>query len=149
MLRGFIVFGKAPLLQQIFGIGAGNYANFVETFNITTFYDLVMDRTNEYMNAFSLLLIRSGIVGTMIYIFFAVRLFGNLTTVQRLIFLIWLELFFTENIFFTPIYVLYLCFLKADIGSVPSFQTNKAIYRKEIGNGSYAILNRRISKKKN
>lgn len=123
LLRGLTVYRKAPLLQQIFGIGAGNYANFVEVFNITTFYDLVMDRTNEFMNAFSLLLIRSGLVGTTLYALFCAKLFSKLTTIQFLMGLIWIELFFTENIFFTPIYVLYLWFLNADIKSVSSFQS--------------------------
>lgn len=115
LLRGFIVFSKAPLRFEIFGIGCGNYANFVETYDINTFFDLTMNRTNEYMNAASLLMIRSGLIGTMIYMLSSFVLFININKIHRVIFFIWMELFFTENIFFSPMYVLFMWFIVAGV----------------------------------
>ena len=117
IIRGFLIYGEAPLHIKIFGIGCGNYVNFIDYYHIKTFFDLVMDRNNEYMNAFSLLLIRSGIVGTGIFSVFAGKLFMKINREQKAIFYVWILLLFTENIFFSPIFVLLLWFMMPQHGN--------------------------------
>ena len=118
LVRGFLVFGQAPINIKLFGIGCGNYANFIDAYGISTFFDLVMDRTNEFMNAFSLLLIRSGIIGTVIFSVFLINLYRGLNRMQKLIFFVFLELLFTENIFFSPVFVLFIWFMQARLDGV-------------------------------
>lgn len=98
LLRGYIVYNEFPLFFKIFGIGSGNYANFVEGYNIRTFFDLTMDRTNEYMNAFSLLLIRTGIAGTVLYTIFSIKFFKNCLSYKRSYSLFGLN-FFSQKIY--------------------------------------------------
>lgn len=111
LLRGFIIYGETPWFIKVFGIGCGNYSNFVDTYNIQTFFDRVMSRTNEYMNGVSTILLRSGVIGGFLYINFCCTLFKNLTKAQRVIFWMGIIILCTEYFFFAPIFVMYLCFL--------------------------------------
>lgn len=112
LLRGFLVYREAPTLIKIFGIGCGNYLNFINAFGIQTFFDRVMNSANEYMNGASAILLRSGIIGSFLYLIFALDFFRRSNTVKRIIFIIGLEILFTENFFFSPIYVMHMCLLQ-------------------------------------
>lgn len=134
LIRGYMVYSKAPWNIKIFGIGCGNYANFVNQFNISIFFDNVMDKTNEYMSASSLLLVRTGAIGAMIFFFFCTKLFVHLNKIQKIIFFVWIELFFSENLFFVPRFVLIMWFMvsKFDMDSLLYIDHNHCLRNERV-----------------
>lgn len=114
LLRGYIIFMKSPLFAKMFGIGCGNFANFINGFNIVTFFDTQMDKTSEFMNGVSTVLIRSGIVGTSILTLYFCGRYIKMKKINRILFLVWCIFMCLENFFFTPKFVLFLCFINAN-----------------------------------
>lgn len=111
LLRGFMVYGKSNIFVKIFGFGAGNYKNFIDHFQISTFFDLQMNKYDEYMNGASFLLLHSGLIGALLYLSFCVNLYKDGSQMKKMLLLVNILIFFTEYFFFTPIYVMSMFFI--------------------------------------
>lgn len=112
VMRGFTVYARTPLFIKMFGIGCSNYNTLINEFNIVTFYDVTMDRFNEYMNAIGTILIHFGIVGLILYINAIIDLYKKSHNTEKSILVAWGIIMCTENFFFAPIYVMALCLVK-------------------------------------
>lgn len=111
LLQGLIVFSKLPLVAKWFGIGYGNVATFLTENNVTTSF--LSDIGNEFMNGFSTVLVSSGIIGFVIYLFIWVRLFfENKSKVNRMAFLVISILFCISPLFYSCTTVMYLVFVR-------------------------------------
>lgn len=106
LLRGFIVFNALPFGYKIFGIGAGNYAAFINAYNIVTMFDNTLERENEYMNTISMLFVYGGIVGAMLYIYALCQIIRKANRLQIMCFAILLLLIVSSNIFYTATYIM-------------------------------------------
>lgn len=106
LLRGLIVFGKLPLINKIFGIGAGNYYAFITKHDITTMYDATVWRGNEYMNLFSTILVYGGVVGELLYLWALEEITRKIDIFKKTVFIVFLLLGISSNIFYSPYYLL-------------------------------------------
>ncbi len=111
LLQGIEVFKQLPPLAKWFGIGFGNVNSFLVENSITTIYSNNIG--NEYMNGFSTVLVSSGIIGFLFYmlIWFGM-FFENRYLVNRMIWLVISMLMCTSAIFYSPILVVYLVFIR-------------------------------------
>lgn len=108
--RGFALFAALPTLYKIIGVGMGNLGNFVIEHNIYTNFDYFYTSLNqfEYVNAISGVLLSSGIIGGIYFIFYVMELYKNTKCQYRLILLQLLVLLFAGDSFFSMTTVLYL-----------------------------------------
>ena len=106
LLRGFIIFNKLPFGYKIFGIGAGNYAAFINSYNIITMFDRSLARENEYMNTISMILVYGGILGVLIYVYALYQIIRNANNMQIICFTILLLLLVSSNIFYSATYIM-------------------------------------------
>ena len=75
LLRGFVIYNEMPILFKVFGMGFGNFAEFIETYNIQTIFDSTLSRTNEFMNSISVILVSGGIIGLTLYVLSLIKIF--------------------------------------------------------------------------
>lgn len=108
--RGFALFAVLPILYKIIGVGLGNLGNFVIENNIYTNFDYFFTSLNqfEYVNAISGLLLSSGIIGGIYFIFYIMNLYKNTSHQYRLILIQLIVLLFGGDSFFSMTTVLYL-----------------------------------------
>lgn len=108
--RGFALFAALPTLYKIIGVGMGNLGNFVIENNIYTNFDYFFSSLNqfEYVNAISGVLLSSGIIGGIYFIFYVMGLYKNTICQYRLILLQLIVLFFAGDSFFSMTTVFYL-----------------------------------------
>lgn len=119
LLQGIAIFSRVPLINKILGLGFGNVRNFLISNNIATRY--LNEVGNEYMNAFSTVLVSSGIVGFGIFIYSWIRmLIKAATPVQKHICIVLTLLFFTSSIFYSCIVVMYMIFIRATVSAEES-----------------------------
>lgn len=87
LYRGFALWLKLPLLYKLIGVGFGNIANFIDTFNIRTAYDsyLTSVTATEYVNGISGVLICSGLLSVPFIVTWFVRLYKGSAVVGRII----------------------------------------------------------------
>lgn len=111
LLRGFIVYKKMPMLFQIIGMGIGNYSAFITTYDITTFFDATLNRTNEFMNSISIILVSGGIIGFTLYLFALVKFFWCADKIQKILYLIFIIILVTSNNFYKETYMMMLIFI--------------------------------------
>lgn len=106
LLRGLIVFCELPFVYKIFGIGAGNYAAFVNSFDIVTMFDRALGRENEYMNTISMILVYGGIIGVTLYVYAIYRIVKKANKNQIMYLVILILLLFSSNIFYSATYIM-------------------------------------------
>lgn len=116
LLQGIAIFNQVPLINKIIGLGFGNVRSFLISNNITTRY--FNEVGNEYMNAFSTVLVSSGIVGFVIFMYSWIKmLIKAATPVQKHICIVLTLLFFTSSIFYSCIVVMYMIFIRATVST--------------------------------
>ena len=110
LLQGIAIFEELPLINKIFGIGFGNVQGFLINHNIVTAY--LNDIGNDYMNAFSTVLVSTGVVGFSFFLIVWIRLYLEQTSkVNKEIWLVLSLLFTTSSIFlFFCDYYLFIVF---------------------------------------
>lgn len=111
LLRGYVIYNEMPLFYKIFGMGFGNYENFVEYYNIQTMFDTFLPRSNEFMNGISVILTSGGIIGISIYLAFFIKIYFRLDYVRKIIFFVFVLILFSSNIFYKETYMLGLVFM--------------------------------------
>lgn len=63
--RGFAVYEQLSLPNKIFGVGYGNYATYVNAYNIKTDFDL---GDSSYVNTMAYMLVGTGFIGFFLYL---------------------------------------------------------------------------------
>lgn len=111
ILRGFVIFSKMPFLYKIIGMGIGNFGAFIEKYNIVTYFDATLNRTNEFMNTISVILVSGGIVGLCLYIFAIFNIFRKANRIQRVFFWVLMVFLLTSNNFYKESYMFTIIFM--------------------------------------
>lgn len=111
LLRGYVIYNELPLFYKIFGMGFGNYENFIEYYNIQTMYDSFLPRSNEFMNGISVILTSGGLIGLSVCFAFFMKLYFRLDYERKIIFYVFMLIFFSSNIFYKETYMLGVIFL--------------------------------------
>lgn len=108
--RGFALFAALPIFYKIIGVGLGNLGNFVVENDIYTNFDYFFTSLHqfEYVNAISGLLLSSGVIGALYFVFYIIGLFKITNSQGRLILLILIVLLFAGDSIFSMNTVLYL-----------------------------------------
>lgn len=113
-LQGIAVYSQMPLLNKIFGIGIGNLRYFLVSNQVVTPY--LADIGNEYMNAFSTILVSTGIIGIILYMTAWWKMWISCKTkLQKCTILVLTMLFLTSSIFYSNISILYFLFSRKQI----------------------------------
>ena len=132
IFRGFAIFGFIPLFFKLFGVGLGNSANFVYNYNIVTQYDSYQttDTAMEYMSGFSRILVESGFLSMVLFVFLIVVLFKKVNSIGRFLLLQFVLLLLSGSALFSIDAVFYLfliCFL--GLKSKEVFNKKFALFR--------------------
>lgn len=107
LLQGIYVFKQLNIAEQIFGIGFGNVAFFLLSNSITT--PFLLEIGNEYMNAFSTILVSGGVIGLSVYLWVWFKLLkNNKSILSRSTWLIISILFCSANIFYSCTMILFI-----------------------------------------
>jgi hypothetical protein len=101
--RGYFIYGSMDLLNQIFGASLGS----VE-YIASKVYILGINYEGTYMNGIQSLLITGGIVGTLLFFYYIVKLYKSLNNSGRCIIVAMIVLFFIENMLYSPKMFLYI-----------------------------------------
>lgn len=110
LLQGLAVYGTMSLPEKIFGIGFGNIGPYLIENNITTEY--LSELGNEYMNAFSTILVSGGMIGFIFYIAIWIKLLLQCQkNDSRMAMIVLTFLFFTSALFLSCTSVMYLSFI--------------------------------------
>lgn len=107
LLRGAYFFGSLDSVFKIFGIGFGNFSNFSSAYFISTLYDI----GTEYMNSLSYILVSSGIVGLVIFLWVLYCEYKKGSLSVKILVIILLLMFLSSSIYSSPIYVILLTFI--------------------------------------
>lgn len=112
-LQGIAVFIQMPIINQLFGVGFGNVQSFLIENSIKTAY--ITEIGNEYMNAFSTVLVSTGILGFIGFMFiWILLLIKSKTEIQKEIWLVLTLLFCTSNMFYSCVTIIYLLFIRTN-----------------------------------
>lgn len=107
VLRGINFYLKMPLSYQIFGIGFGNFIEFKKMYNIITKFEVA----DEYMNTISYILVSSGIIGLVLYIFTLLKIASKKIMFSKMLFIILTVLSLSSSLYSTPQFCIILLFL--------------------------------------
>lgn len=119
LLRGLDYFRQFDLVNQIFGIGFGNYVDYVTDHSLFSIYNGNIETTNEYMNALSYVLVSCGLVGFVIYLLYWFICFKVANTSQKVMLVVFFMLLSTSSIFLMPIYMVFAVFISHRDATIP------------------------------
>lgn len=111
LLRGFVIYDKMPFLYKIIGMGIGNFGAFIDKYNIVTFFDSTLSRTNEFMNSLSVILVSGGAFGLLLYIISLFNFYRRADSFQKIFFCIFIVMILTTNNFYKESYMFPLMFM--------------------------------------
>jgi hypothetical protein len=111
LLRGLYIWNAEGTYNKIIGVGLGNVSEYLIANNIRTIFDTGLLLGNEYMNAFSYVLVFSGVVGFILYCLALYKYFIAANRTQKIIFLIFIILNASACIFVNATYMLYMLFI--------------------------------------
>lgn len=107
VIRGISFYFEMPFFFQIFGSGFGNFIQFKELFNIITVYET----SSEYMNTNAYVLVSSGVIGFLLYIYALFKSSKGKVVVSLMIAFIVLMFGISSSIYSSAVYVIMLSFL--------------------------------------
>lgn len=102
MLKGFDVFIALPILQQLLGIGFGNYT---AALSLLSNNRSIIMLDNEYMNTVSYLLVSSGIIGFTFICLFFIQMYRRSFQMGRIMIIALLIMSLGSSIYSSPIWV--------------------------------------------
>lgn len=117
VIRGFQVFSQLGIVYKFIGVGFGNVTTFVLRHGITTPNDLYMstDFGNvynlEYMNGFAYILVTSGIISLVAYLFFIGKMFKNTLDFARVSIVILILYSIATGVLISPTWVVIMSFI--------------------------------------
>lgn len=112
LLQGLAVYSRFDALNKIIGVGYGNLKSYLINHHILTAFNSILG--SEYMNGFSMVLVSSGIIGFIYFMWCWMRLYlDNKSMMNMMVFLVISALFCTSNMFYTELTIIYLVFIKA------------------------------------
>lgn len=113
IFRGFAIFGQLPLLFKIIGVGLGNTSFFVLRNGIQTIYDSssFTDTALGYTSGISGILVESGVIGFIFFLYWFFKTRRGLSTLQRIILYQFIILLFGGGSLLSMTTVFYLSFL--------------------------------------
>lgn len=140
-LQGLHIYGQLPVFHKLFGVGIGNLQHYLYVHRITTPY--LLDIGNDYMNAFSTVLVSVGIVGFLIYLVAWIKIWKASFGVKKRIFIMILALLFaSSSIFYSNVSLSYFVLIyvlnhkkyvvKGDNGKMDFLKEDKYIYENII-----------------
>lgn len=109
VVRGMAFYSEMPFFYQVFGSGFGNFIQFKALYSITTVYE----EAAEYMNTNAYVLVSSGAIGFVLYLF---ALFGSSkgrVMVSAMIAIVVFMFGISSSIYSSPVFVIMLSFLMA------------------------------------
>ena len=109
LMRGWYCFQEFPLVNKILGCGYGSLSNFLTQHRIETILDNGII-VNTYMNGFFLLVCNTGIVGTVLYLWALLKSI-SWGKYCKMLFMCWLYLQITAQVFDTPLLLLLTLFI--------------------------------------
>lgn len=83
VLRGFVAYGKCGDVAKIFGVGLGNYSDYLSTNGIITQFDYIQEI--GITNSISQYLVETGAVGTLLILSFYINLMVHTRELHRYI----------------------------------------------------------------
>lgn len=107
VLRGMAFYLQMPFFYQIFGSGFGNFLQFKGIYTITTIYECA----DEYMNMNAYILISSGLVGFLLFIFTIFHTIRDNALVSKMIFILLLVFGLSCSIYSTPQFMIMMMFI--------------------------------------
>ena len=111
LLQGLAVFRQLGPLEKLIGVGYGNLRSYLTDNWIRTAYNSTVG--SEYMNGFSTVLVCSGWIGLLLYLWVWTRLyFENGALMNRVALMLLSALFCTSNMFYSELTVTYLVFVR-------------------------------------
>lgn len=113
ILRGYYIYGKAPIIDKFFGMGLGNISYSLIDHAIRTPYDGILALGNEYMNSISYILVGTGLVGTILFIILVISAFKRGSFAQRGLIILILVMMSSSSILMTPTYMQIMTFVCA------------------------------------
>lgn len=109
LLQGLYVFKQLSLREMLMGVGFGNVSYYLAINSITT--PFLSEIGNEYMNAFSTVLVSSGIIGYILFMCSWIKLsFTRKTALSKVSMLILTLLYCSSSIFYSSTTILFLTF---------------------------------------
>jgi hypothetical protein len=113
LFRGFAIFLQLPIIYKLIGIGLGNISYYVINQNITTYYDspIINDTTLGYTSGISAILVESGIIGILLFMYWFFKERNRISRVQRIILYQFVILLFGGGSILDMFAVFFLAFL--------------------------------------
>ena len=102
MMKGFSTFLALPLLQQVFGIGFGNYSAAISLIIGNAEINMV---ENEYMNTVAYILVSSGVIGFILMILFFIRVYRCSCGMSRIMIVALLIMSLGSSVYSSPIWI--------------------------------------------
>lgn len=119
--RGFEYFIKMPVISKIFGIGLYNATSFAKISQISTQYDL-QGVFYEYLNGITQVLIYSGLIGTVVFALFLIKVYPKRSDIGIALFGAYVMVILATGMLFDSTAMIYLliliCISKQDEGTV-------------------------------
>lgn len=94
--RGFIIFGKMNLNEQLFGVGINNLSNYLKMYSIRTIYDEI---NLNYNASISSVLVQNGFFGIIILLIFAIFIYRKNKKIISFLILLFALLCFEDVLF--------------------------------------------------
>ena len=110
IIRGWIIFGKIPVVNQLFGVGVNNASYYIESAGITTIYD---GGYVGYMSAISQIFVTSGVVGGLLFIFLLFKYVRSQKQVVIALTVLLLAIVFSSSIINEPTFGLIVAIIEA------------------------------------
>ena len=111
ILRGYYIYGKAPILDKLFGMGFGNISYSLIDHAIRTPYDGTLALGHEYMNSLAYILVGTGLVGAILFIILMINAFKRGCFAQKGMIILLLVMMSSSSILMTPTYMQLMTFI--------------------------------------
>lgn len=102
MMKGFSTFLALPLLQQVFGIGFGNYSAAISSIISNVEINML---ESEYMNTVAYILVSSGVIGFILIILFFVYVYRCSYGMSRIMIIALLIMSLGSSVYSSPIWI--------------------------------------------
>lgn len=106
--RGYYIYDDLPSYAKILGIGQGNILSFSRVHQFRQYMNIGLENDAFYMNCIQQILVYSGIIGLMLFIYFILRISTN--KIAMSITLLFVSLSFVTAIYNTPYMLFFLLF---------------------------------------
>ncbi len=108
--RGFLLFDQLDWKSKVFGVGFGGFESYSQTYGLSK---ILSTQYVDYMSGISYVLVSSGIIGLLLYIFALFKGFFVSNAMHRSLVILVVVVLFVSQVYIAAVYLIYMLVINA------------------------------------